>query len=281
MKRYLPKLMIALIFASGAGQAPVCASQLAPTFIDRKERLPLPPLQALNRLRFITTVDFPPFNMVSDKGQLSGYNIDLAKALCHQLAIDHICQIEAVPWSELENRLLNGQAEAVIAGWKPTEANREQFAFTRSYMQLPARFVTNNVAAFNEDPILATKGKIVGVVEGTAHEQILKNYFPQAIAKPYPDVSLMLADLKSNKISAVFHDGMSLSTWLNSPEGHACCDYAAGPYLVPQYLGAGLTIAVAQKNASLVSAFNNALQTLQQNGTLTELYLRYFPKSFY
>lgn len=282
MKRYLPRLLVALAFTCGAHGAWASDAQPeAPSFINQKERLPLSSLQALNRLRFITTVDFPPFNMLGDQGQLSGYNVDLAKALCRQLGVDDVCQIEAVPWNELEERLLSGQAEAIIAGWKPTDENRGQFAFSRSYMRLPARFATTNAGAFNDDAITATKGKSVGVIAGSAHEQLLKSYFPQAVAKPYPDASIMLADLKSGKVSAVFHDGMSLSVWLNSPEGHACCSFTAGAYLAPQYLGSGLSIAVAQKNAPLASAFNNALQALQQKGTLTELYLRYFPNSFY
>ncbi|ERI14847.1 transporter substrate-binding domain-containing protein [Brucella sp. RRSP16] len=282
MKRHLPRLLIALASACGIHSAQASDTEpQAPSFINQRERLPLPSLQALTRLRFITTVDFPPFNMLGDRGQLSGYNIDLAKALCRQLGVDDICQIEAVPWNELEERLLSGQAEAILAGWKPTEANREQFAYSRSYMRLPARFATTNAGAFNDDPVTATKGKNVGVIAGTAHEQLLKSYFPQAVAKPYPDEPSMLADLRSGKIGTVFHDGMSLSVWLNSPEGHACCTFAAGPYLAPQYLGTGLSIAVAQKNAPLVSAFDNALQALQQKGTLTELYLRYFPNSFY
>ncbi|MFB8344131.1 transporter substrate-binding domain-containing protein [Brucella cytisi] len=282
MNRYLPRLLVALAFTCGAhGSWASDAQPEAPSFINQKERLPLPSLQALNRLRFLTTVDFPPFNMLGDQGQLSGYNVDLAKALCRQLGVDDVCQIEAVPWNELEERLLSGQAEAIIAGWKPTEENRDQFAFSRSYMRLPARFATTNAGTFNDDAVTATKGKGVGVVAGSAHEQLLKSYFPQAVAKPYPDASIMLADLKSGKVSAVFHDGMSLSVWLNSPEGHACCSFTAGAYLAPQYLGSGLSIAVAQKNAPLVSAFNNALQALQLKGTLTELYLRYFPNSFY
>jgi polar amino acid transport system substrate-binding protein len=282
MKRYLPRLLVALAFTCVAhGSWASDAQPEAPSFINQKERLPLPSLQALNRLRFLTTVDFPPFNMLGDQGQLSGYNVDLAKALCRQLGVDDVCQIEAVPWNELEERLLSGQAEAIIAGWKPTEENRDQFAFSRSYMRLPARFATTNAGTFNDDAVTATKGKGVGVVAGSAHEQLLKSYFPQAVAKPYPDASIMLADLKSGKVSAVFHDGMSLSVWLNSPEGHACCSFTAGAYLAPQYLGSGLSIAVAQKNAPLVSAFNNALQALQLKGTLTELYLRYFPNSFY
>ncbi|TFZ71699.1 transporter substrate-binding domain-containing protein, partial [Brucella suis] len=98
MKSCLLSLTISMCLfapaAHAAGEEPA-----APHFFNQKERLPLPSLQGLNRLRFITTVDFPPFNRLNERGQLSGYNIDLAKALCQQLKIEDICQIEAVPWA--------------------------------------------------------------------------------------------------------------------------------------------------------------------------------------
>ncbi|MBC2884409.1 transporter substrate-binding domain-containing protein [Ochrobactrum sp. CM-21-5] len=281
MKRRLPRLLIAV---SALLHFPVDyagASPAAPNFFNQKERLPLPSLQGLNRLRFLTTVDFPPFNMLNNEGRLSGYNVDLAKALCRQLDIDAICQIEAVPWGELEKRLLDGEADAIIAGWRPTEANREKFIFSRSYMRLPARFATTNAKAFTQPATVATSGKSVGVIAHTAHEQLLKTYFPKAVASPYPDRPAMLADLAKGKLDAVFDDGMALSFWLNGTDGSTCCTFTDGPYLAPQYLGPGLSIAVTQNNATIASAFNNALQALQQKGTLTELYLRYFPTSFY
>lgn len=281
MKRCLSSLMI---LAGALAVSPIAFAQTAPSaphFLNQTERLPLPSLQKLTRLRFITTVDFPPFNTLNNQGQLSGYNVDLAKALCRQLGIEDICQIEAVPWDELEDRVLKGDAEAIIGGWQPTKARREQFVFSRSYMRLPARFATQNSKSFTQPAALATRGKSVGVIAGTAHEQLLKSYFPQALAKPYPDRQAMLADLKGGKLDSVFDDGMALSFWLNDAESGNCCTLTDGPYLAPQYLGPGLSIAVTREDAAIASAINNALQTLQQKGVLNELYLRYFPTSFY
>ncbi len=280
MKSCLLNLTItACLLASHVHAADV--EPAAPHFFSIKERLPLPSMQGLNRLRFITTVNFPPFNTLNGRGQLSGYNIDLAKALCQQLGLENICQIEAVPWAELEGRVLDGQAEAIIAGWEPTDKNRDKFTFTRSYLRLPARFVTTNAKGFTEPAAKATRDKPVGVIAGTAHEQLLKVYFPQTKPSPYPNRDAMLADLKNGKIDTVFDDGMSLSAWLDSAEGSTCCSFAGGPYLAPQYLGSGLSIAFTQQNAPLAQALNNALQALQQKGKLSELYLRYFPTSFY
>jgi polar amino acid transport system substrate-binding protein len=91
----------------------------------------------------------------------------------------------------------------------------------------------------------------------------------------------MLVDLKGGKLDSVFDDGMALSFWLNDAESGNCCAFTDGPYLAPQYLGTGLSIAVTREDAAIASAINNALQALQQKGVLNELYLRYFPTSLY
>lgn len=281
MKRYFLSIAVTACCLVGSIPANAQPAPKAPDLFNPRERLVLPSLQGLSRLRFITTLDFPPFNALNDAGQLSGYHVDLAKALCGQLGLSDICQIEAVPWGELEAKLENGEADAIIAGLKPNAQNREKLIFTRPYMRLPARFVTKKADNFPERAAIAIEGKNIGVIKDTAHEQLLNAYFPTATAKPYPDRATLLAALQKGDVLAAFDDGMALSFWLESDDAKNCCSFTDGPYLAPHYLGSGLSIAVAQKNAPLASAFNNALQSLQQQGKLTELYLRYFPTSFY
>ena len=281
MKRHLLSIAVAACWLLNSLPAGAQSAPKAPDFFNQKERLALPSLQGLSRLRFVTTLDFPPFNALNEAGQLSGYNVDLAKALCNQMGLSDICQIEAVPWNELEARLESGDAEAIIAGFSANPQNREKFVFTRAYMRLPARFATIKANRFSEPASIAVRGKNVGVIAGTAHEQLLKAYFPQALAKPYPDRAALLTALQKSEVDAAFDDGMALSFWLESDQANDCCSFVDGPYLAPQYLGPGLSIAVEPKNVALASAFNSALQSLQQQGKLTELYLRYFPNSFY
>ena len=44
-------------------------------------------------IRFLTTDDFPPFNFLNDRGQLTGFNVDLARAICAELNAP--CTIQA------------------------------------------------------------------------------------------------------------------------------------------------------------------------------------------
>lgn len=257
------------------------AEPAIPGFWDTKERLTKPDISALERVRFLTTVDFPPFNFLDASGRLTGFHVDLARAICMELEILEKCQIQALPWGELDSALQAGDGEAIIAGLAVTAQARETHAFTRSYLKFPARFITLKANALSEPIYALLAGKRVGVVAGSAHEAILHSYFPDATAVPLASQEALLADLKGGKVDAAFGDGMKLGFWLAGSDSAGCCRFSGGPYLAPEYLGGGLAIATAPANATLATAFDYALHQLAAKGTYAELYLRYFPVSFY
>ncbi len=111
--------------------------------VRRRERLVRPDISGMLRLRFLTTTDFPPFNFIDQADRLSGFHVDLARALCEELAMQTRCQIQALPYEQLADALDAGQGEAVLAGVAVTTELRERFRFTRPYLLLPARFLVN------------------------------------------------------------------------------------------------------------------------------------------
>lgn len=252
-----------------------------PLLWDAKERLPKPDLSALPRLRFLTTTDFPPFNFLDDQGRLSGFHVDLTRAICARLELADKCQIQAVPWDELQAALELGEGEAIVAGLAVTAETRAAYAFSRSYLQFPARFVVLKSKPLSEPIYERLQGKPVGVVAGSAHERMLQAYFGGVKAVPLPDEEALHAELKAGRIDAAFGDGMRLSFWLADAESEKCCRFAGGPYLAPEYLGTGLAIATRADDALLPAAFDYALQEISAKGIFAELYLRYFPIGFY
>ncbi len=261
---------------------PVLAqSPMIPSFWSDKEQLPNPDLSARERIRFLTTTDFAPFNFLDASGRLSGFHVDLVRAICKELKISNRCQIQAVPWAELDGALAAHQGDAIIAGIALTAENRARYAFTRPYLQFPARFVT--ARSFDPETTAAEtmRGLRVGVVAGSSHEGMLRDYFGQARVATYPRIEPMLDDLKAGKIDAVFGDGMRLGFWLAGADGGSCCKFSGGPYLAPEYLGRGLAIAARPEDAELAQAFDYALREIGVKGIFAELYLRYFPVGFY
>lgn len=264
-----------------AGLVPAIAEPAIPNFWDTKEQMAKPRAEQVNRIRFLTTIDFPPFNYLDGSGRLTGFHVDLANAICSELGVLDRCQIQAIPWNELETTLLTGGGDAVMAGIAVTAENRTRFLFSRPYMRFPARFITPNGSELSEPVHMSVSGRRIGVMAGTAHEAMLRDYFPAARPVTYSRAEWMYAAIRDGELDGIFGDGLQLSYWLASSASANCCGFSTGPYISDHYLGRGLTIAVARDNQDLVDAFNFALRELQANGVFAELYLRYFPVSFF
>ena len=257
------------------------AEPTIPYFWDSRERLPKPELSDFPRLRFLTTIDFPPFNFLDGSGRLTGFHVDLARAICAKIDLTDTCEIQAVPWEELPQALQAGDGEAIIAGLAMSAESRQRFAFSRPYLQLPARFVMAKGNAVEEPVYQKLVDRRVGVIDGSAHERALRDLFPGVRVVTYSRAEWMLGDLREGKTDAVFGDGMRLSFWLAGTGSQACCRFAGGPYLLPEYLGTGMAVAVDPGDDQLLAAINYALREIEADGTFAELYLRYFPLGFF
>ena len=271
----------------GCGLAPAPAHEAAaqdtelPVLFDARERLPRPDLSNLLRLRILTTADFPPFNFADQTGRLTGFNIDLAREICLELKIESRCQIQALPFEELEEALANGNGDAVMAGVAVTAERRQSFSFSRPYLMIPARFARHadrDLGELGENPLAA---RTVGVVNGSAHEAMLKAFFPRAIPVLFADQNALLDALKDNKVAAVFSDGLRLPFWIAGEASANCCRLYGGPYFSETFLGEGVTVMLKKDDDTLRDAFDHALATLSRNGRLQDIYLRYFPHGLY
>lgn len=283
MPRPFSLLCLFLLVACAALAGPVAraAEPTIPGYWDEKEQIGRPDLSGMARVRFLTTVDFPPFNFLDREGRLAGFHVELARALCRELDIVARCQIQALPWDELDAAIAAGQGEALIAGTAIGAQSRERYAFSRPYLRFPARFVAPKASALAEPMVGAVAGRRIGVLSGSVHEAMLRRYFPAARPVTYSRPDWLYADLREGKLDGAFGDGMRLSFWLAGSGAAGCCRFVGGPYLAPEFLGYGLAIAVLRDNAALAQAFDHALREIGVKGVFTELYLKYFPVGFY
>ena len=189
--------------------------------------------------------------------------------------------MEAVPWNELISHMNEHGGEAIIAGMNETPETAKSLIFTQSYLRFPARFVSSGNIALTEPIEKDLKKYKIGIVSKSAHEALFSAYFPEVKWQPFKNDESLRAALKAKNIDLAFGDGMAFSQWLNDPQSENCCQFVGGAYIAPQFLQSGLRIAVSKDNPQLVEALNYALKSLERKGKLTELYLRYFPISFY
>jgi polar amino acid transport system substrate-binding protein len=253
------------------------AALTIPLLFDLRERIPKPDLAPVPRIRFLTTVDFPPFNFIDQSGKLSGFHVDLAREICRELNVLERCQIEAMAYKDLQSALDKGGGEVVIAGLKITPELRKTHGFSRIFMQLPARFViARSAMSAIKSPEELPPGQ-VGVVKGTAHAEMLGAFFPALKAISYDTRPAMLAALQAGQIKAVFGDGLQLSFWLESETADDCCAYLGGPYYSSFFFGEGLAMMTRRDTPQITNALDHALIALARSGRLNDIYLRYFP----
>ena len=273
-------IVVTLFFLLPAHVA-IAQNPAPPGFSEPKQRQSKPDLSALPRLRFLTTVDFFPFNYLDADNRLSGVHIDLARQICAELDMMERCQVQALPWDELDTAIENKQGEAIIAGLAITAENRERYLFSRPYMRFPARLVMLRGATLSEPLHASIAGKRIGVIGASAHEMLLRDLFPNAQSVVYTRRDWLYEDLKSGRLDGIFGDGVKLSFWLAGQASDDCCAFSGGPYLAPEYLGQGLAIAVPSDMPQLAEAIDFALQSIDVSGRFTDIYLRYFPVDFY
>lgn len=257
------------------------AGAIFPLMFDQRERLAKPDLSEVPRLRFLTTLDFPPFNFADQTGRPAGFQVDLAREICGELEIAAKCQIQAMPYEELQGALDKGEGEAVIGGVAVTPALRDAYLFSRPFMTLPARFLRNASVKLDPPASRALTGKSVGVIRGSAHEAMLKSWFPAVKPVTFADRSSLFLALRENKVDAVFGDGVQLTFWAASPDSGHCCVLFDGPFVSERFLGEGLAIMMKPEDDVLQQAIDHALLALSRSGRLKEIYLRYFPYGLY
>ena len=226
-------------------------------------------------IRFLTDSDYPPFNYFDEDNVLTGFNVDVARAVCLELAA--ACDIQVRPWAELLPALRRGETDAVIASHAVSAAALQIVDFTDRYYHTPARFAGKRDGPRLEVTPEGLEGKKIAVAKGTAHEAYLRAFFRDSSIRSFETPELARDALITGAVDLLFDDGIGLAFWLNGTASKACCEFKGGPFGEPKYFGDGVAIAVSRDDPQLKMLINAALRKMRASGRFEELVLRYFP----
>jgi polar amino acid transport system substrate-binding protein len=251
------------------------SSVMVPGFWDPRRRPERPDLSRISVIRFLTEIDYPPFNYAGADGNPAGFNVDLARLICDEIKTN--CTVQMRRFDTLLDSLAANRGDAVIASIAATPETRARADFSDPYYRTPARFVARRDSRIEDVRPEQLEGRKVAVVAGTAHEIFLKALFTEAEARPYPTADAARNALRAGEVDLLFADGISLAFWLNGTDSAGCCEFRGGPFLESRFFGEGIGIAVRRGNDVLRQAFNWSLFRLWERGRFTDLWLRYFP----
>ncbi len=220
-------------------------------------------------IRFATEASYPPFVFMDADSKMQGFDVDLARALCHQLKAD--CAFVHQSFDSLIPGLtLLRRSDAIIGGVDITPERQKKVAFTQPYYKNSALFI---VRKDELTTISALNGKSVGIQNGTTHQRFLMEKHPEMQTVPYDSYQNAILDLKNGRLDAVFGDTAVVNAWIKQNQTLV----AIGKEITdPDYFGIGLGIGVRQNNTELLNRLNIALDAIKQDGTYQSLYQKWF-----
>ena len=216
---------------------------------------------------------YPPFNNLEADGTLTGFDIDIAKALCEQMKAD--CTFVTQDWDGIIPGLVSKKFDAIIASMSITPERKEKVDFTNKYYNTGPAIVVPKDSTITEATEDALAGKTLGAQGSTTHSNYAEAHMSKSELKLYPTSEEYKLDIANGRIDGVIDDIVVLSEWLKTEDG-ACCKLLGALPIDPVINGAGAGIAVRKGDDALREKFNAAIDAIRANGKYKEVNDKYF-----
>ncbi len=231
------------------------------------------PAAAQTALKIGTEAAYKPFAWVLPSGELTGFDIDITKALCAQMQVE--CQIINQSYDGLIPALEAKKIDAIIASMFITPEREKAIAFAGPYYSVPAIFVAPKGAEIDVSPA-GLKRKTIGVQRGSTMADYVKAKLPGARVQLYDTIDAASLDLSSGRIDVLFADSGPVLDFLASPDG-ANFQQVGDPVYDPEILGVGAGIGVRKDDTELKQKFNEALAAIIASGEYKTINDKYLP----
>lgn len=218
-------------------------------------------------ITFAMEPSYPPFETTNEKGEIIGFDVDVANAICKE--IQATCHFKSQSFDALIPSLKAKRFDAAISAMDITEARAKQVSFSNAYYDSTASYV-----ALKGKADLAS-AKTIGVQNGTTFQQYTAAETKQYNAKSYASLQDAILDLKNGRIDIIFGDTAVLSDMISKePE----IQFVGEKVTNKKYFGNGLGIAVNKSSKELLESLNKGLETVKSNGEYQKIYDKWMTK---
>ncbi|WP_424932972.1 transporter substrate-binding domain-containing protein [Amaricoccus macauensis] len=221
---------------------------------------------------------YPPFSETAEDGSVVGFDIDIANALCTEMAVE--CEMVKTDWDGIIPALLERKCDAIVASMSITPERSQVIDFTHKYYNTPARLIAPEGTDLVDSPE-GMAGKRIGVQRGSVHHGYVEAAYPDADLVLYGTQDEANLDLLAGRVDAVMADSVVLDLgFLQTPDGE---DFAffGEPHLDPKYHGDGVGIGIRKGEDELREDLNGAIAAIRDSGKYDEIASEYFEFDIY
>lgn len=234
--------------------------------------------QDTKTIRIGTEGAYPPFNALDASGELVGFDVEIAKALCAEMKVE--CEFVVQAWDGIIPALQANKFDAIIASMSINEERKKSVDFTDKYYHTPPAVAVPKDSEITDVTPEALAGLAVGAQGSTTHSTWAEQVLTESEVKLYPTPDEYKLDLENGRLDAAVDDVVVLSEWIDSEAG-ACCKIVGVVATVEEIHGVGAGIAVRKGDDELREAFNAAIKAIRENGTYKQINDKYFKFDVY
>ncbi|MDX7952562.1 transporter substrate-binding domain-containing protein [Lichenihabitans sp. Uapishka_5] len=221
---------------------------------------------------------YPPFNYM-DKGELTGFDVDVAKTLCTHMKVE--CTFVVQDWDGMIPGLLAGKYDAIASSMSITDERKKKVDFSDKYYNTPAHFMAATTSKVGDTSPKGLAGKTIGAQGSTTQASFLDKNYKDSTVKTYQSVDDASADLASGRVDLVFSDKVLLNEWMKKSSDGKCCELVGPDMSDPKDFGYGKGVAVRKDAPELLAMFNTAIKASLADGSYKADNDKYFPFSVY
>ena len=254
MKKLIIAASCALAMASGVAQAQESSSVAEGT--------------EPRHLRIAFDVPYEPFEYKDENGELTGFEVELADAMCEQMNAS--CQFVIQAWDGMIPGLLARKFDLIMSSMSITPERAERVLFSEPYYNTPGGWFGPESFDTDVTDMEAMEGKTVGVQRGTTMDTYVTEEMGGVVnIKRYTTADDMVLDLEGQRLDVVFVDyPVGEQTVLNKEGFKEVAE--------PVKLGEGVGVAMRKRDAEIAREVNEALRILKENGTYDAIMEKYF-----
>ena len=213
--------------------------------------------------------EYPPYGYMDDNGEYTGFDLELAQAVCDLQGWELIKT--PIDWDSKDMELNSGSIDCIWNGFT-VNGREDDYTWSVPYVDNSQVIVVAEVSGITD--LAGLEGKIVGVQAASAALELLSEGGDQAdlaatfgTLQQFPEYNSAFIELQAGSIDAIAMDIGVAQYQLKEKEGFMI----VGEALNSEQYAVGFRLG----DEELCNTINESLMTLLENGTFDELAEKY------
>jgi polar amino acid transport system substrate-binding protein len=220
---------------------------------------------------------FVPMGFKDDKGEIVGFDIDLAKEVSKKIGKE--ITFQSIDWSMKESELNSGKIDLIWNGYSITKEREEKVSFTKPYLDNRQVIITLADSKINSKADL--KDMRVGAqnqssaVDAVSKEAELLKSFKDGKIYTFETNNDALMDLEAKRVDAVVADEILVRYYINKK--------GADKYkiLKDDFGSETYGVAVRKTDTVLLEKVNKAFEDMKKDGTAKTISEKWFGQDIF